>query len=123
MSYDIDLVIHALPAVLGDPDREMWRYGGEDSGLFSVYETSPTYNFQPALAAAGLNSLNDLYGMNATQAAQILAAVIDRLRAEPSLGDLIKGGGAWGTYPQLLDVLTRLKDACEANPDAEVRTT
>jgi hypothetical protein len=121
MSYDIDLVLHALPAVLGDPERHMWPYGGEGSGLFSVYETDPTYNFQPALAAAGLNSLNDLHGMSAPQAAEVLDRTLNRLLANRGFGDLIKGGGTWGTYDGLVQVLIRLKDACDNNPDCEVR--
>jgi len=91
-------------------------YDGETR--VSLFSRNATYNYQPATEAAGLRSLNDLHGLKGRKAARILAKTLTTLEEHPEMGDLIRGGGTWGTYEDLLEVLRDLRDASRAWPKA-----
>lgn len=124
MGYSINLVVdidRLLATCTYEEILASSRYGRRRDNLACVFEADPTYNFQPAIAAAGLDSLKSLYGMEGAKAAPILRGVLSVLREKPELGELIGARGSWGTYGELLEVLDEFASACEANPRAQVR--
>lgn len=103
MSYDIDLVIGTDP-VTDEKFTKDWNL---------------TWNYSPALDAAGHWRPNDLHERRASDAAPLLQIALDQLEADPKrFIPLILGGGTWGNITHLKEVLTSMLVACRAFPNA-----
>lgn len=79
-----------------------------------------TYNYQPAFAACGMSSLGNISGLPAAKAKVVLAQVLVEAWQHPEVGNLIRGGGTWGTYRQMLETLEQLIEFCHQNPLEQV---
>lgn len=82
-----------------------------------IFDYNVTYNYQPAFAACGMDSLSELDGMRAGLSVIILKHLLKTLKKRPEYGDLIRGGGTWGTLKTLTECLQKMLKAAEAWPD------
>lgn len=102
MSYDAALIVTSA----------------KGTGAFAVYDVNLTYNYQPAIAAAGLDSFSELHGMTAEEGRSILTLTLSRLKQHPEYGNLIRGGGTWGTMDTLQGVIVAMIHASNEWPEA-----
>lgn len=106
MSYDVSLVLFDAK-------------GSE----FEVFEASYTYNIQPMLAKAGMQSLAELDDMTGDEAAGALEGVLYELGVACNEYRATVPSSGWSSYYGFVAWLSVLQDKCERWPDAELRVS
>lgn len=102
MSHDIDLTVETVDGV-----------------EITVHEVNFTYNYTPALNAAGLH-WSDFDGHTARDIAGTIRRAHHTISEDPEkFRPLIKGEGQWGTPEDLIPKLDALATACETHPSAK----
>lgn len=88
------------------------------------FETNFTYNYSPALYGAGMCSWRTINGVPAALCGWVFTRTLAELKRERERYEpLIKGGGEWGTWDDLLERLTDLDVACRERPLEVVRAS
>jgi hypothetical protein len=85
------------------------------------YDGEFTYNYRPALEALGFPSNGELHGAKANDVTPAISAALAKLLREPrKYGEMIRGGGEWGTADSLTVSLRDLLNACLKYPGATI---
>lgn len=90
------------------------RPGDEHASVNITYNLSPMWH----AACPGGKNLVPIEGLTGEQAAPIVADALAALREEPEKFVALNPSNGWGSYPDLLDALTRIQQASESYPQA-----
>jgi hypothetical protein len=85
-----------------------------------VWQASPTYNLSPMWHSAGVPFERGVEGKTAAEILPRLASSLAELQANPEKYRAMNPPNGWGTYEQLIDVVSGMIKAARAHPLAVV---
>lgn len=90
-------------------------------GEVEVYEDNYTYNVSPMFRKAlGGDDINELHGKSTIDCLPKLNDAIKNMQESPEVYEAMNPTNKWGNYEGALNVLHKLRNACEENIDGVI---